>query len=116
VDAGRRAGIRQIIVDPGIGFGKTGRDNLRLLDTLKTLRDLGNTVIVVEHDAETIRAADHVIDMGPGAGEQGGQIVFSGTPRDLLDFPDSATGNYLSGRQRIEIPPRRRERSHGRIE
>ncbi|MCU0580708.1 MAG: excinuclease ABC subunit UvrA, partial [Desulfobacterota bacterium] len=110
----RLMGVLYILDEPSIGLHQ--RDNLRLLETLKTLRDLGNTVIVVEHDAETIRAADHVVDMGPGAGEQGGRIVFSGTPRDLLDFPDSATGNYLSGRQRIEIPARRRARSQGRIE
>jgi excinuclease ABC subunit A len=110
----RLMGVLYILDEPSIGLHQ--RDNLRLLDTLKTLRDLGNTVIVVEHDAETIRAADHVIDMGPGAGEQGGQIVFSGTPQDLQAFPDSATGSYLSGRQRIEIPSRRRERNHGRIE
>ncbi|MBI5584110.1 MAG: excinuclease ABC subunit UvrA [Deltaproteobacteria bacterium] len=110
----RLMGVLYILDEPSIGLHQ--RDNLRLLDTLKTLRDLGNTVIVVEHDAETIRAADHVIDMGPGAGEQGGRVVFSGTPRDLLDFPDSETGNYLSGRQRIEIPGHRRERSQGRIE
>jgi excinuclease ABC subunit A len=110
----RLMGVLYILDEPSIGLHQ--RDNLRLLDTLKTLRDLGNTVIVVEHDAETIRAADHVIDMGPGAGEQGGRVVFSGTPRDLLDFPDSETGNYLSGRQRIEIPTRRRERAQGRIE
>jgi excinuclease ABC subunit A len=110
----RLMGVLYILDEPSIGLHQ--RDNLRLLETLKTLRDLGNTVIVVEHDAETIRAADHVIDMGPGAGEQGGQIVFSGTPRELLEAPDSATGNYLSGRQRIEIPARRRERRSGRIE
>jgi excinuclease ABC subunit A len=77
---------------------------------------LGNTVLVVEHDAETIRAADYVIDMGPGAGEQGGEVVFSGPPEELIRHPGSLTGKYLSGRLRIEIPPGRRPGNNGRIQ
>ena len=87
-----------------------------MLETLKTLRDLGNTVLVVEHDAETIRAADYVIDMGPGAGEQGGEIVFSGPPEKLVRHDASLTGKYLSGRLRIEIPAERRRGNNGRIQ
>ena len=98
----RLMGVLYILDEPSIGLHQ--RDNLRLLETLKSLRDLGNTVIVVEHDAETIRSSDYLIDMGPGAGEHGGRVVFSGSPRDLLDHPESETGNYLSGRKRIEIP------------
>jgi excinuclease ABC subunit A len=84
------------------------RDHLRLLETLKRLRDLGNTVIVVEHDEETIRAADHVIDMGPGPGEKGGQVVFGGSPKALMQADHSLTGQYLSGRLSIPVPEARR--------
>jgi excinuclease ABC subunit A len=84
------------------------RDNRRLIDTLVRLRDLGNTLIVVEHDEDTIHHADWVVDIGPGAGEHGGQVVVSGTVQDLLDAPDSITGAYLSGRRSIAVPETRR--------
>src|SRR5689334_2276424 len=95
-------GVMYILDEPSIGLHQ--RDNRRLLATLKQLRDLGNTVIVVEHDEEAIREADHVIDLGPGAGAHGGHLVAQGTPRDLAASPASITGQYLSGRRRIEIP------------
>jgi excinuclease ABC subunit A len=110
----RLMGVLYILDEPSIGLHQ--RDNLRLLETLKTLRDLGNTVLVVEHDAETIRAADYVIDMGPGAGEQGGEVVFSGPPEQLIRHAESLTGKYLSGRLRIEIPAGRRQRNNGQIQ
>jgi excinuclease ABC subunit A len=110
----RLMGVLYILDEPSIGLHQ--RDNLRLLETLKTLRDLGNTVLVVEHDAETIRAADYVLDMGPGAGEQGGEVVFSGPPEQLIRHAESLTGKYLSGRLRIEIPARRRRGDNGRIQ
>ena len=110
----RLMGVLYILDEPSIGLHQ--RDNLRLLETLKTLRDLGNTVLVVEHDAETIRAADYVIDMGPGAGEQGGEVVFSGPPEELIRHTGSLTGQYLSGRLRIEIPAGRRPGNNGRIQ
>ncbi len=110
----RLMGVLYILDEPSIGLHQ--RDNLRLLETLKTLRDLGNTVLVVEHDAETIRAADYVIDMGPGAGEQGGEVVFSGPPEDLIRHKGSLTGQYLSGRLRIEVPAGRRPGNNGRIQ
>jgi excinuclease ABC subunit A len=102
----RLTGVLYVLDEPSIGLHQ--RDNLRLLKTLKNLRDLGNTVLVVEHDQEAITEADHVVDMGPGAGVHGGQVVFSGTPADLLDAPDSITGQYLSGKRRIDIPCGRR--------
>ncbi|MCE9600307.1 MAG: excinuclease ABC subunit UvrA, partial [Spirochaetia bacterium] len=100
-------GVLYILDEPSIGLHQ--RDNDRLLNTLKNLRDLGNTVIVVEHDEDTIRAADYVIDIGPGAGSNGGYVVGHGTPDELLKFPDSITGQYLSGKRKIEVPPTRRE-------
>src|SRR5207245_8604789 len=84
------------------------RDNARLLETLKELRDLGNTVLVVEHDEETIRAADHVVDLGPRAGRHGGEVVVTGTLEHILGHPDSLTARYLRGELRIPVPPRRR--------
>ena len=99
-------GVLYVLDEPSIGLHQ--RDNLRLLATLKQMRDLGNTVLVVEHDEETIRASDQVIDMGPGAGVKGGQIVFSGTPEALLEEDRSLTGQYLSGKKRIEVPSDRR--------
>jgi excinuclease ABC subunit A len=90
------------------------RDNRRLIETLVRLRDLGNTLIVVEHDEDTIRSADWVVDIGPGAGEHGGEIVVSGTLEDLLKSQESITGGYLSGRRAIEIPPIRRPITPGR--
>ncbi|MBC8431249.1 MAG: excinuclease ABC subunit UvrA [Desulfobacterales bacterium] len=99
-------GVLYVLDEPSIGLHQ--RDNLRLLATLKQMRDLGNTVLVVEHDEETIRSSDQVIDMGPGAGVKGGQIVFSGAPEALLEEDRSLTGKYLSGKKRIEIPSNRR--------
>ena len=99
-------GVLYILDEPSIGLHP--RDHLRLLETLKRLRDLGNTVIVVEHDEETIRAADHVIDMGPGPGEKGGQVVFGGSPKALMQADHSLTGQYLSGRLSIPVPEARR--------
>ena len=95
-------GVMYVLDEPSIGLHQ--RDNARLLDTLKRLRDIGNTVIVVEHDEEAIMSADHVVDMGLGAGEHGGRVVAEGTPRDITVHPESLTGQYLSGRRRIEIP------------
>ena len=100
-------GVIYILDEPSIGLHQ--RDNRRLLETLTRMRDLGNTVVVVEHDEETIRAADHVIDFGPGAGIAGGRIVHAGTPKSLEMNPRSLTGAYLSGRLEIEIPSKRRE-------
>ncbi len=99
-------GVVYILDEPSIGLHQ--RDNRRLLETLFRMRDIGNTVVVVEHDEETIRSADHVIDFGPGAGVHGGEIVFAGTPRALARSRRSLTGLYLSGRRRIETPARRR--------
>ncbi|HXU70832.1 MAG TPA: excinuclease ABC subunit UvrA [Polyangia bacterium] len=100
-------GVLYILDEPSIGLHQ--RDNARLLDTLQKLRDLGNTVLVVEHDEETIMAADHVVDMGPRAGVHGGRIVASGTPEDIKSSTASLTGAYLSGRKRIDTPRTRRQ-------
>ncbi|MBI4238560.1 MAG: excinuclease ABC subunit UvrA [Deltaproteobacteria bacterium] len=99
-------GVLYVLDEPSIGLHQ--RDNRRLLETLKHLRDLGNTVLVVEHDADTILAADHVIDMGPGAGRHGGRIVATGTPAEIVAHPDSLTGLYLSGARAIPVPGARR--------
>ncbi|MFG6139387.1 excinuclease ABC subunit UvrA [Halomonas sp. B23F22_10] len=96
-------GVMYILDEPSIGLHQ--RDNDRLLHTLEHLRDLGNTVIVVEHDEDAIRAADHVLDIGPGAGVHGGRVVAEGTPEQVMATPDSLTGQYLSGEKRIEVPP-----------
>jgi excinuclease ABC subunit A len=103
----RLVGVLYILDEPSIGLHQ--RDNARLLETLRGLRDLGNTVIVVEHDEDTIRAADHVIDLGPRAGRLGGEIVAEGTPGDVTAAPDSLTGRYLRGELRINVPSRRRQ-------
>jgi excinuclease ABC subunit A len=103
-------GVLYILDEPSIGLHQ--RDNRRLLETLKRLRDLGNTVLVVEHDEETIRSADFVIDLGPGAGELGGHLVAIGTPDEILANPDSLTGRYLSGALAIPLPTERRK-GHG---
>jgi excinuclease ABC subunit A len=102
----RLRGVLYVLDEPSIGLHP--RDNRRLIEALKAIRDLGNTVIVVEHDEETIRAAEWVIDLGPGAGEQGGYLVAQGPPEDIVEHQHSPTGAYLSGRRRIEIPTRRR--------
>ena len=99
-------GVLYILDEPSIGLHQ--RDNTRLLSTLTRLRDLGNTVIVVEHDEETIRMADHIIDIGPGAGDNGGELIVSGTLEDVINAERSITGDYLSGRKSIEIPRERR--------
>jgi excinuclease ABC subunit A len=96
-----------VLDEPSIGLHP--RDNMRLLQTLKGLRDLGNTVLVVEHDDETIREADWIVDLGPAAGEHGGRVVAEGTPEQILAHPKSLTGQYLSGRKQVEIPEERRE-------
>ena len=98
-------GVMYVLDEPSIGLHQ--RDNKRLLATLQQLRDLGNTVIVVEHDEEAINAADHVIDMGPGAGVHGGRVVVQGIPQDIARCEDSLTGAYLAGRERIAVPPAR---------
>ena len=95
-------GVMYILDEPSIGLHQ--RDNQRLLATLKHLRDLGNTVLVVEHDEEAIRAADNVLDIGPGAGVHGGEVVAHGTPDDIVKHADSLTGKYLSGRTKIALP------------
>ncbi len=105
-------GVLYVLDEPSIGLHQ--RDNRRLIDTLIRLRDLGNTLIVVEHDEDTIHAADWVVDIGPGAGEHGGQVVVSGTVADLLASKDSLTGMYLSGRRSIEVPATRRRRDKQR--
>jgi excinuclease ABC subunit A len=102
-------GVMYILDEPSIGLHQ--RDNQRLLGTLKQLRNIGNTVIVVEHDEEAILEADHVIDLGPGAGVHGGHIVAQGTPREIIANPASITGQYLSGKRRIEVPAVRVPRS-----
>jgi excinuclease ABC subunit A len=102
----RLTGVLYILDEPSIGLHQ--RDNRRLLDTLATMRDLGNTVIVVEHDEETIRRADYVVDLGPGAGELGGEIVSAGTPQQIIKCKRSLTGAYLNGRERIDVPGGRR--------
>jgi excinuclease ABC subunit A len=98
-------GVLYVLDEPSIGLHQ--RDNARLLETLKRLRDLGNTVLVVEHDEDAIRIADHVVDVGPGAGVHGGRIVAQGTPADIMANPASLTGQYLTGRKVIEVPERR---------
>ncbi len=100
-------GVLYVLDEPSIGLHQ--RDNARLIRTLQTMRDLGNTLLVVEHDDETIRSADWVVDLGPGAGEHGGRLVFEGTVEQLLKDKKSETGAYLSGRKKIEIPGTRRE-------
>ena len=99
-------GVRYILDEPSIGLHQ--RDNDKLLATLKNLRDLGNSLIVVEHDEDTMRAADYLIDIGPGAGVHGGQVVAAGTPAEVMANPDSLTGQYLSGKKKIEVPTVRR--------
>jgi excinuclease ABC subunit A len=99
-------GVLYILDEPSIGLHQ--RDNKRLLASLKKLRDLGNTVVVVEHDEETILEADYIVDVGPGAGVHGGKIVFAGTPKEILDCDESITGQYLSGKQLIPVPKTRR--------
>ncbi|RCX19032.1 excinuclease ABC subunit A [Fontibacillus phaseoli] len=100
-------GVLYILDEPSIGLHQ--RDNDRLISTLAHMRDLGNTLIVVEHDEDTMLAADHIIDIGPGAGIHGGQVISQGTPQEVMDDPNSLTGQYLSGRKFIEVPAERRK-------
>ena len=100
-------GVLYVLDEPSIGLHQ--RDNDRLIDTLKRLRDLGNTVLVVEHDEDTIRQSDFLVDMGPGAGSKGGQIVAMGSPEEVAKNPDSITGRYLSGVEKIAVPKKRRK-------
>ncbi len=107
-------GVLYVLDEPSIGLHQ--RDNRRLLTTLQRLRDMGNTVVVVEHDEDTIRLADYLVDLGPGAGDLGGEVIFQGTPAALArDGRESVTGAYLSGAKRIEIPPRRRGGKQGEL-
>lgn len=100
-------GVLYILDEPSIGLHQ--RDNEKLLETLKHLRDLGNTLVVVEHDEETMREADYIVDVGPGAGIHGGEIVFAGTPEEIMNCSHSITGRYLSGEKKIPVPSERRE-------
>ena len=106
-------GVLYILDEPSIGLHQ--RDNERLIATLERLRDIGNTVIVVEHDEDTIRAADYVVDMGPGAGEHGGRVVAAGTPEQIMACPDSLTGQYLTGKRMIRVPEKRRKPGRGAL-
>ena len=106
-------GVLYILDEPSIGLHQ--RDNDRLIKTLEHLRDIGNTVIVVEHDEDTIRSADYVVDMGPGAGELGGAVVAAGTPEQIMACPDSLTGQYLTGKRMVELPAERRNPKRGEI-
>ncbi len=99
-------GVLYILDEPSIGLHQ--RDNDKLIDTLKGLRDLGNTLIVVEHDEDTMRAADYIVDIGPGAGIKGGEVVFSGTPAEIMKCKNSVTGQFLSGKRKIPVPEKRR--------
>lgn len=105
-------GVMYVLDEPSIGLHQ--RDNKRLIDTLHHLRDLGNTLIVVEHDQETIETADWLVDIGPGAGEHGGEVVYSGPASHIVDAPRSVTGDYIAGRRAIEVPKRRRRTSANR--
>ncbi len=109
----RLTGVLYVLDEPSIGLHQ--RDNQRFLSSLKQMRDLGNTVLVVEHDPETILSADHVIDIGPGAGAQGGHLVFSGSPQSLLSHETSITGQYMSGRKKIPVPAKRRPLTNGHL-
>ena len=105
-------GVMYVLDEPSIGLHQ--RDNDRLLGTLTHLRDLGNTVIVVEHDEDAVRAADHIIDIGPGAGVHGGYIVAQGSLEDIKNTPESLTGQYLSGVRKIAVPDKRHEGKKGK--
>ncbi|MDO4283488.1 MAG: excinuclease ABC subunit UvrA [Clostridia bacterium] len=107
-------GVLYILDEPSIGLHQ--RDNEKLLNSLKKMRDLGNTLIVVEHDEDTMREADYIVDIGPGAGVHGGNVVFSGTPDEILKCKESITGKYLSGELKIEVPKTRRNPENGYIE
>ncbi len=106
-------GVLYILDEPSIGLHQ--RDNDKLLDTLKRLRDMGNTLIVVEHDEDTMRAADYIVDVGPGAGSHGGEIVAQGSVEDIIACPNSITGQYLSGKKKIPVPQTRRKPNKGAL-
>ncbi len=110
----RLTGVMYVLDEPSIGLHQ--RDNLRLINTLKGMRDLGNTMIVVEHDNEMILESDLVVDIGPGAGIEGGEVVFVGTPQEIMKDPNSLTGKYLSGKLTIDIPEQRRNHSRGYLQ
>lgn len=99
-------GVCYILDEPSIGLHQ--RDNDKLLNTLKNLRDLGNTLVVVEHDEDTMLAADYIVDIGPGAGSHGGEVIACGTAEEIMQIPESITGQYLSGKKRIPVPETRR--------
>ncbi|HIL64799.1 MAG TPA: excinuclease ABC subunit A, partial [Candidatus Poseidoniales archaeon] len=103
----RLTGVMYVLDEPSIGLHQ--RDNARLLETLRDLSNLGNTLIVVEHDEETIRQADWLCDMGPGAGLEGGRVVANGPPQEVMDNEESITGAYLTGRKSIPIPSQRKK-------
>ena len=100
-------GVLYVLDEPSIGLHQ--RDNYKLINTLKALRDAGNSVIVVEHDEQTMLESDYIVDIGPGAGTLGGRVVAAGTPRQVMKNKNSITGAYLSGRRKIELPEKRRE-------
>ena len=106
-------GVLYVLDEPSIGLHP--RDNNRLLNTLKSLRDIGNSILVVEHDQETIESSDYVIDIGPGAGKNGGEIIYAGIPKDILKSKKSITGKYLSGKKAIDIPSKRRNKNNKKL-
>ena len=106
-------GVLYVLDEPSIGLHQ--RDNKKLIQALKRLRDLGNTVIVVEHDVETMENADHIIDLGPEAGLNGGNVTAQGTLKNIIDSEDSITGNYLSGKKYIPVPTKRKTAKNGRF-
>ena len=108
------SGVLYVLDEPSIGLHQ--RDNDRLINTLKDMRDLGNSLIVVEHDEDTMRASDYIIDIGPGAGIHGGQVVSAGTPEEVMADPNSITGQYLSGKMKIEVPSERRKGNKKKLE
>lgn len=108
------SGVLYVLDEPSIGLHQ--RDNDRLINTLKDMRDLGNSLIVVEHDEDTMRASDYIIDIGPGAGIHGGQVVSAGTPEEVMAVPNSITGQYLSGKMKIEVPSERRKGNKKKLE
>lgn len=108
------SGVLYVLDEPSIGLHQ--RDNDRLIATLKNMRDLGNSLIVVEHDEDTMRASDYIIDIGPGAGMHGGEVVAQGTPSEVMENPNSITGQYLSGKRKIDVPNKRRKGNRRRLE
>ena len=104
----RLTGVLYVLDEPSIGLHQ--RDNQKLINSLLEMRDLGNSLIVVEHDTDTMLQADYLIDIGPGAGEHGGTVVAAGTPKEVMDNPNSLTGKYLKGIERIEVPTKKKKR------